>query len=330
MIDISVNYMGLKLKSPFIAASSGYTADLEKIVAIARSGAGAIVLKSLFEEQISNETWFLEAAGNDHTETLDYLQRYVADHTLEKYLELIKNAKKEAGIPIIASINCFSHKSWVDFAVEIEKAGADALELNIYSLPLNSNKNSVEVETEYLRIIGSITRSIRIPVAVKLGESFTNLGNFVHALQGLGVKGSVLFNRFYTPDISLKTLKITPAQPFSSKTEYLKELRWIAILSSKLHNISLSASTGVYDPSSAIKLLLAGASTVQLCSVLYKQGPFVIQDFNEELKEFMRSKGFKKISDFAGMLNYSNIPDPAAFERVQFLKTAEQYSKGLK
>ncbi len=328
MIDISVNYMGLKLKSPFIAASSGYTADVEKIVALARSGAGAIVLKSLFEEQISNEIGFLEGAGTEHTETLDYLHRYVKDHSLEQYLELIRTAKKESGIPVIASINCFSHKGWVDFSKEIEKAGADALELNIYALPLSSNKTSVEIEVEYLKIVRSITDSIKIPVAVKLGEGFTNLGNFVHALQGQGAKGAVLFNRFYTPDISLKNLKIIPAQPFSNKGEYLKELRWIAILSSQLRNISLSASTGVYDTSSGIKLLLAGASTVQLCSVLYKQGPFVLQDFNNELKEFMRSKGFKKISDFAGMLNYSNIPDPGAFERVQFLKTAEQYSKG--
>lgn len=328
MIDISVNYMGLKLKSPFIAASSGYTADVEKIVALARSGAGAIVLKSLFEEQISNEIGFLEGAGTEHTETLDYLHRYVKDHSLEQYLELIRTAKKESGIPVIASINCFSHKGWVDFSKEIEKAGADALELNIYALPLSSNKTSVEIEAEYLKIVRSITDSIKIPVAVKLGEGFTNLGNFVHALHGQGAKGAVLFNRFYTPDISLKNLKIIPAQPFSNKGEYLKELRWIAILSSQLRNISLSASTGVYDTSSGIKLLLAGASTVQLCSVLYKQGPFVLQDFNNELKEFMRSKGFKKISDFAGMLNYSNIPDPGAFERVQFLKTAEQYSKG--
>lgn len=330
MIDISVNYMGLKLKSPFIAASSGYTADLEKIVAIARSGAGAIVLKSLFEEQISNEIGFLEGAGTEHTETLDYLHRYVTDHSLENYLELIRKAKKESGIPVIASINCFSHKKWVDFANEIERAGADALELNIYALPLSGSKSSTEIEAEYLNIVNSISRDIKIPVAVKLGEGFTNLGNFVGAMKGNGAAGAVLFNRFFTPDISLKTLKITPAQPFSNKNEYLKELRWIAILSSQLRNFNLSASTGVYDPSSAIKLMLAGATTVQLCSVLYKQGPFVIQDFNEELKEFMRSKGFKKISDFAGMLNYSNIPDPAAFERVQFLKTAEQYSKGLK
>lgn len=330
MIDISVNYMGLKLKSPFIAASSSYTADMDKIVALARSGAGAIVLKSLFEEQISNEVGFLEGAGTEHTETMDYLQRYVTDHSLDEYVELIKKAKKESGIPVIASINCFSHKKWVGFAKEIEKAGADALELNIYSLPLNAGKSSVGIEAEYLKIVKEITDSLKIPVAVKLGDSFTNIGNFVGALQGNGAAGAVLFNRFYTPDISLKTLKIVPAQPFSCKTEYLKELRWIAILSSQLRNFSLSASTGVYDPSSGIKLLLAGASTVQLCSVLYKQGPFVLQDFNNELKEFMKSKGFNKISDFAGMLNYSNIADPAAFERVQFLKTAEQYSKGLK
>ena len=327
MIDTSVNYLGLKLKSPFIAASSGYTADLEKIVALARSGAGAIVLKSLFEEQIGNEIDFLEAASADYTENYDFLKHYVTDHSVNKYVQLIKDAKRESGIPVIASINCFSDNSWTDFAKEIEKAGADALELNIYALPLNSSRSSVEIETEYLKIVQKITKDIKIPVAVKLGEGFTNLDNFVQGLQGHGAHGAVLFNRFYTPDISLKSLKITPANPFSCKTEYLKELRWIAILSSWMRKFDLSASTGVYDPSSGIKLLLAGAKTVQLCSVLYKQGPFVMADFNDSLKEFMKSKGFKNISDFRGMLNYSNIANPAAFERVQFLKTAEQYSK---
>lgn len=330
MVDISVNYLGLKLKSPFIAASSGYTADLEKIVALSRCGAGAIVLKSLFEEQISNETGFLEMAGTEHTETLDYLHRYVTEHSVDKYVQLIKDAKRECGIPVIASINCYTNSSWTSFAKEIEKAGADALELNIYSLPLNGDKSSVQVEAEYLKTIKQIVAELKIPVAVKIGEHFTNLGNFVHGLKGSGAKGAVLFNRFFSPDISLKSLKIVPAQPFSSKNEYLKELRWIAILSSRLHNFNLSASTGVYDPSSGIKLLLAGATTVQLCSVLYKQGPFVLQDFNEELKAFMKSKGFSKISDFCGMLNYSNICDPAVYERVQFLKTAQQYNKEMK
>lgn len=330
MIDISVNYLGLDLKSPFIAASSGYTADLEKIVALARSGAGAIVLKSLFEEQINNEISFLEDVSSDYTENQDFLKRYVTEYSLGKYVQLIKDAKREAGIPVIASINCYSHSNWIEFAKEIEKAGADALELNIYSLPVNGSKNSVEIENGYFEIVKKITSEIKIPVAVKIGDTFTNLGNFVQGLQNSGANGVVLFNRFYTPDISLKSLKIVPAVPFSSKSEYLKSLRWIAILSPQVRKFSFSASTGVYDPSSGIKLLLAGASTVQLCSVLYKQGPFVLKDFNEQLKEFMRLKGFKKISDFNGMLNYSNIANPSAFERVQFLKTAEQYGTEIK
>lgn len=330
MIDISVNYLGLQLKSPFIAASSGYTADLKKIIALARSGAGAIVLKSLFEEQINNEITFLEGVSSEYTENADFIKRYVTDYSIDKYVQLIKDAKRETGIPVIASINCYSHSNWTDFAKEIERAGADALELNIYSLPVNGVKNSVQTESEYFEIVKKITMEIKIPVAVKIGDTFTNLGNFVQGLQNSGAAGVVLFNRFYTPDISLKSLKIVPAAPFSNKTEYLKSLRWIAILSPQVRKFNFSASTGVYDPSSAIKLILAGATTVQLCSVLYKQGPFVLQDFNDELKEFMKSKGFNKLSDFCGKLNYSNIQNPQNFERVQFLKTAEQYSRGSK
>lgn len=327
MTDISINYLGINLKSPFIAASSGYTADIEKIVALARSGIGAIVLKSLFEEQISNEIGFLESSSADYTENADFLRRYVTDYSVEKYVQLIKDAKRESGIPIIASINCYTHNTWTNFAKEIEKAGADALELNIYSLPLNNGKNSLQTEEEYLKIVQNISGTIKIPVAVKLGNHFSNMGNFVSSLQGYGAKGAVLFNRFFTPDISLKKMEIVPANPFSNKNEYLQELRWIAILSSHLHHFHLSASTGVYDPSSAIKLILAGARTIQLCSVLYKQGPFVVQDFNKELKAFMKSKGFNTLPDMCGVLNYSNITDPTSFERVQFLKTAEQYSK---
>ena len=330
MVDISVKYLGLELKSPFIAASSGYTYDLEKIIALARSGAGAIVLKSLFEEQISNEISFLEEVSADYTENQDFLQHYVKEHSLGKYVQLIKDAKREAGIPIIASINCYSLNNWTEFAKQIEAAGADALELNIYNIPLNGCKSSTDIEGEYYKIVQKITQEIKIPVAVKIADSFTNLGNFISGLQGHGAKGAVLFNRFYTPDISLKNLKIIPAAPFSSKAEYLKEMRWIALISPSVRNFSLSASTGIYDPSTAIKLFLAGADTVQLCSVLYKQGPFVLQDFKRELIEFMKSKGFKKLSDFKGMLNYANISSPKSFERVQFLKTAEQYSKDIK
>ncbi|MBR5184175.1 MAG: diguanylate cyclase, partial [Bacteroidales bacterium] len=186
MIDISVKYLGLELKSPFIAASSGYTHNLEKIVALARSGAGAIVLKSLFEEQINNEISFLEEVSADYAENQDFLQHYVKEHSLDNYVQLIKDAKREAGVPIIASINCYSLNNWTEFAKEIEKAGADALEVNIYNIPLNGCKSSTDIEAGYCKIVGSITQGVKIPVAVKISDHFTNLGNFISSLQGHG------------------------------------------------------------------------------------------------------------------------------------------------
>lgn len=327
MIDISVNYMGLDLKSPFIAASSGYTADIEKMIALTRLGAGAIVLKSLFEEQINGEADFIQSQSAEHPENADFIYRYVEDYSIDKYATLIKEAKKRCGIPIIGSINCFSSGRWTTFAKEIERAGADALEINIYSLPLSMHRESGDIEREYFHVISEITSSIKIPVAVKMGDNFTNICKFVSSMQGHGAKGAVLFNRFYTPDISLKTLDIISANPFSNKNEYLKELRWIAIVSSMVKGLDLSASSGVYDPSSAIKLLLAGAVTVQLCSVLYKQGPFIVGDFVEYLKQFIRSKGFQRVEDFRGMLNYGTISNPQGFERVQFLKNAQRVTK---
>lgn len=325
MLDISVDYMGIKLDSPFVAASSGYTANVEKIVALARSGVGAIVLKSLFEEQINNEAGFLESQSAEYPENADFLQRYVTDYSVGRYAELIQEAKRKSGIPVIASINCFTYGSWTAFAKDIERAGADALEINIYSMPLSPCENSLEIENSYRAIVREVSQSVKIPVAVKIGENFTNLSAFVPSLKGYGARGAVLFNRFYRPDISLRSLKIVPASPFSCKSEYSKELRWIAIISSLVRNFDLSASTGVHDSNAAIKLMLAGAKTVQLCSALYQQGPFVVSSFIEGLKRFMKEKGFTCISDFCGMLDYANIEHPEMFERVQFLKTAEKY-----
>ncbi len=324
MIDISVNYMGLRLSSPFIAASSGYTADMEKMVALARSGVGAIILKSLFEEQINGEAEFIRAQSAEYPENADFINRYVTAHSVEKYIDLIKESKAKCGVPVIASVNCFSGGKWIEFAKEMERAGADALEVNIYSLPLSPFKSSIEIEESYKKIVQSIAGAVKIPVAVKIGNEFTNLPQFISSLKGYGASAATLFNRFYMPDISLKSLKIVPAHPFSCKNEYLKELRWIAILSAMMRNFDLSASTGVHDSNAAIKLLLAGAKTVQLCSVLYQQGPFIVATFVEELKRFMADKGFTHISDFCGMLNYRRIEHPDMFERVQFLKVAEK------
>lgn len=327
MLDISVGYMGLSLKAPFLAASSGYTADVDKIVALAHSGIGAIVLKSLFEEQINNEVQFLEDQSAEYPENADFLQRYITNHSVAKYLDLIKEVKQRVDIPVIASINCFNRGNWVAFAKDIESAGADGLEINIYSLPLSAVKNSNEIEMEYNNVVKAVSDAVKIPIAVKIGENFTNLPNFVCSLQGYGANAVVLFNRFYRPDISLKKLKIVTASPFSSKGEYTRELRWIAIISSLVRGLDLSASTGVHEAATAIKLMLAGAKTVQLCSVLYQQGPFVVSNFIEDLKGFMQENGFTRIADFYGMLNYGKIGHPEKFERVQFLKTGEYYSR---
>ena len=340
MIDISVNYAGLRLESPFIAASSGYTADIEKIVALSRCGVGAIVLKSLFEEQINNEINFLESQSVGYTENADFLNHYVAAHSISNYLELIKEARSRVDVPVIASICCYTGGNWISYAREMEDAGADAIELNIYSIPISSDpmfvsKSSSEIESENCAIVQRVVKSVKIPVIVKISDQYTNLLGFVSRLNAAGAKGVVLFNRFYKPDISLKSMKLVSGNMFSGKGEYLKSLRWIALAAAKLRadsgntstRLDFSASTGVHDGNSAIKLILAGAKTVQLCSVLYQQGPFVVGNFVEELHKFMRDKGFERVADFCGKLNYANIPNPTDFERVQFLKTAEHYSK---
>ncbi|MBR7157450.1 MAG: dihydroorotate dehydrogenase-like protein [Bacteroidales bacterium] len=329
MIDTSVNYAGLRLKSPFIAASSGFTADIDKIVALSRSGIGAVVLKSLFEEQINNKISFLESQSAEYTENADFLNYYVQAHNVGKYLDLIKEAKSRTDVPIIASICCYTAGNWVSYARDIEAAGADAIELNIYSIPLSSDpsfidKSSDDIEKESCAIVQKVSSSVKIPVIVKISDQYTNLLGFIARLKANGAQAVVMFNRFYRPDISLKSMKLVSGNMFSSKSEYLKSLRWIAIASAKT-NLDLSASTGVHDGQTAIKLLLAGAKTVQLCSALYQQGPFVVENFVEELQKFMKDKGFDKVADFCGMLNYANISNPSGFERVQFLKTAEQY-----
>lgn len=326
MTDISVNYAGLALKSPFIAASSGYTADIEKIIALSHTGIGAIVLKSLFEEQINNEITFLESQSTVYAENADFLRHYVTAHSLGKYLELVREAKMSVEVPVIASICCYTGGNWIDFAKEIDEAGADAIELNIYSLPLDVRKSSEDIEKEYCSIVRSVASKVKIPVIVKISDQYTNLLGFLSRLYASGARAAVLFNRFYKPDISLKSLKLVSGNMFSSKSDYSKSLRWIALASAKLQKgLELSASTGIHDGNTAIKMILAGAGTVQICSALYQQGPFVVGSFVETLQRFMRDKGFEHISDFCGLLNYANISGPLDFERVQFLKTAEHY-----
>lgn len=320
MIDISVNCMGLNLKSPFIAASSGLTTQPEKVAAFAKAGAGAIVVKSLFEEQIANEAEFLDSLSHDYTEAADYLHYYTRQNALDKYLQLIKELKKLVDIPVIASINCYNTGEWTAFSKEIEAAGADGIELNIYSLPLDTKKSSESIEKEYLVAVKAVCGSVKIPVAVKIGDSFTNIPGFVSSLKAYGAKAVTMFNRFYRPDIDIKTLKIIPADAFSQPEEHIQGLRWVAITTSLVKNIDIVSNTGIHNGSDAIKHLLAGASAVQMCSALYKKGPEAIAEAIGDLHLFMDKQGFKTIEDFKGRLNYESISNPGKFERVQFIK----------
>jgi dihydroorotate dehydrogenase (fumarate) len=320
MTNISVNYMGLTLNSPVIAASSGLTTQLDKIESFEKAGVGAIVVKSLFEEQIVDEADFLNSRSSDYPESADYLHHYMRQYSIEKYLNLLREIKAKVSIPVIASINCYSKGEWVSYAREIEKTGVNAIELNIYSLPLNIHKSSTDVEKDYLDVIGTVTKMLKIPVAVKIAGYVTNLPGFVNNLKAYGAKGVVMFNRFYTPDIDISKLKIVAAEAFSTETESLRELRWMGIVSALVQGIDLSSSTGIHSGETAIKQILAGATTVQMCTALYKRGAEAISDVNQDIHIFMEKHGFKNIKDFKGMLNYSNIEDPRKFERVQFMK----------
>jgi dihydroorotate dehydrogenase (fumarate) len=324
MSTINTRYLGLELKSPIIAGSSNFTSKVESIVEAEAAGAGAVVLKSLFEEQIVSMAHSM-ASKESYPEADDYLQYYTRTNSVESYLDLVAGARRRVKIPVIASINCFSPQGWTDFAVEIEKAGASALEVNIFFMPTDKHQGSAESEAVYFKIIDSLKRKLQIPVSVKIGLRFSNLLNFVWQMHNHGAAGVVMFNRFYEPDFDIKNMNVVPASVLSNPSEQRYVLRWVGMVSSQDSAIDISASTGVFTGEDAIKYLLAGATTVQVCSALYKRGFTVITEINEALRKWMDGKEFRTIDDFRGRLNYKNIENPSLFERSQFMKHYSSY-----
>lgn len=319
MVDLSVKYAGLNLKSPIVVSSSGLTNSVERIEKIASSGAGAVVLKSLFEEQIQFEISEMEA-GSDYPEAGDYLKTYARENSIKNYLQLITETKSAIDIPVIASVNCHTSNEWIDFTARMEEAGADAIELNIFYLANDKKKDPREYETVYLDILTAVKSKVSIPVMVKLGSHFTNLTWMVDQLYQRGAAAVVLFNRFYAPDISIDDLTMGSSEIFSTPAEIRNSLRWVGILSSEVNKIDIAASTGVHSASGAVKQLLAGATVVQVCSVLYKNGVQYINNMNSELKAWMEKKQYRSIDEFRGKMNYSNIENPEEYERAQFIK----------
>ena len=322
MINLETQYMGLKLKNPIIIGSSGLTNSVEKIKDLEKAGAGAVVLKSIFEEQINNEVSDLinRDPQNLYPEAEDYIWNYTRNNSITKHLNLLSEAKKETEIPIIASINCMSASEWTIFAKEFENAGADALELNLFFVPTTRQRSSEEIEQLYLKIVSEVKKQVKIPVAVKIGYYYTNMVAMADKLVAHGANALVLFNRFYEPDINIEKMQITSSDIFSSPADIRRSLRWIGLISSQLPKVEIAASTGIHDGEAVIKQLLAGAQAVQVCSGIYINGAQIIAGMLSDLTAFMKKQNFKKIEDFRGRLSYKNIPDPMLYERAQFMK----------
>ena len=323
MIDLSTDYLGLKLKNPVIVGSSGLTDSVEKITKLEKAGAGAVVLKSIFEEEISFEYEdFMKEASEEpgiHLEQFDYYDFHLRDRKLSQYIDLIQGAKKRVSIPVIASINCVYSHEWTSFAKKIQDAGADAIELNMFFLPSDFKRESREQDKVYFKIVDKILKSVTIPVSLKISYYFSNLGHMIQRLSQTGIKGLILFNRFFSPDIDIDKLKVKPSFVFSSPSDLSQSLRWIAIMAQRV-NCDLAASTGVHDGASVIKQILAGAQAVQMVSALYKNKPGYLEEVTATLTRWMESHGYNSIQDFRGKLSQAETDDPAVYERVQFMK----------
>ncbi len=322
-MDISTNYMGLKLKNPIIVSSSKLTGDIESIKKCEAHGAGAIVLKSVFEEQIRAEAESTVKHSNNmyywFPEAKEHIMDLSVDTKLDNYLKFVSDVKKEINIPIISSINCNTPNDWPKFAAAIQKAGADAIELNIGIFPFNDSMSGCEIEDIYVNILKEVNKNVTIPVSIKLGYYFTNISSIATKLVESGVDALVLFNRYMRPDINIETMEVIDDNNMSSAEELNISMRWIALLSGNKIGCQLAASTGVHDHVGLIKQLLSGATAAQVCSTLYLHGLEQIDKMLSGLKSWMKDHRFESIDDFRGK-SVQDKTTLASFERIQFMK----------
>jgi dihydroorotate dehydrogenase (fumarate) len=321
MADLSTSYLGLQLKNPVIIASSTLVQNVQGVKKAEAAGAGAVVLRSLFEELIREEIQKGEnGMYSGHPEEYGYiLSELNLQYGPQNYLNFISEVKSKVKIPIIASINCTSPKWWLNYAKQVEQAGADALELNLSLLPTDPGKTSLDIEQEFLNVIKAARQNIKLPLAVKIGPYFTSLSRFANQMCGLGIKGLVIFNRFYQFDIDIDKNEIVGANWYSSSSEMSLSLRWISVLYRHV-NCELAATTGIHDSKAVIKQLLAGAQVVEIASTIYLNGFAVVKKILSELNGWMDGHHCQKISDFRGSLSLSQQKNPELYERLQYIK----------
>jgi len=324
MADLRTRYLGLELRSPLVASSSPLTGTLDGLRRLEAAGAGAVVLPSLFEEDLAEETRQVDAllatgatsaeARAGHPAKAGYGAGPAA------YLSLVTQAKQVLSVPVIASLNGASRGGWVRYAARLAQAGADALELNIYYVSSRPGLSASEVEWHYLDVVRAVRRATGIPLAVKLSPYFSSLANLAGQLVEAGANGLVLFNRFYQPDLDIEAMEVRPALELSSSAELRLPLRWIAILHRR-HRVSLAASTGVHTATDVLKVLLAGADVAMMTSALLRNGPDHLRTVEVGLRDWMDGHGYETVDRLRGRLSQRSVPDPAAFERANYIKT---------
>jgi dihydroorotate dehydrogenase (fumarate) len=333
MTDLTTTYLGLELRSPLVASASPLTGELAALRRLQAAGVGAVVLPSLFEEQIVHDAVQLDrmlALGEGHAEAEGYFPQ-LRDYNTgpERYLRLVADAKRHLNVPVIASINGTSVGGWVRYAELIEEAGADALELNVYFLAADFDASAREIEERYVDLVAAVKAAVQLPVAVKLGPYFSSLPHIARRLEAAGADGLVLFNRFYQPDIDLDTLELDDHLTLSTSAESRLPLRWIGILHGRLE-LSLAATTGIHTASDALKALLAGADVAMMTAALLRHGPEHVGRLETEIRAWMAEREYVSVAQLRGSASQISIAHPAAYERANYVRALTRFASGFR
>jgi dihydroorotate dehydrogenase (fumarate) len=329
-MDLTTKYLGLSLKNPLVPSASPLSRSVEMARELEDAGAAAVIMYSIFEEALTAETEnaarFLTNQYTGFAEADSFLPDFHDyEHGLEVYLDNLRRLKEALDIPVIASLNGVTPGGWIEHGKELEQAGADALELNVYYVAADIEQSGAQVEDRYLSLLRELKRHIAIPINMKLSPSFSSLGHFVKQLEGAGVQGVALFNRFYQPDINIDSLRLQPSLHPSTSAEALLAMRWIALLYGRT-GLSLGATGGIHSPEDAIKLLLAGADVVHLCSVLLTKGPGHLRHILNGVEDWMEEQGFETVEEMRGRVSALAVPNPAEFERANYVNILDSYS----
>jgi dihydroorotate dehydrogenase (fumarate) len=331
-VNLETSYLGLKLASPLVAAASPLSRSVEMALRLEEAGAAAVVLPSLFEEQIEHEQVQVHEALEQGAESFaeapgGYLPELAEGYNTgpDRYLELISRARSELSVPVIASLNGATQGGWTGYASRLEEAGASALELNVYFIAADVDETGDQVERRYLELVEAVRSVVQIPLAVKVGPFFSSMANMARRLVGAGADGLVLFNRFYQPDVDLEQLEVAPRVELSTSAELRLPLRWIAILRGRVE-ASLAATTGVHTAEDVVKLILAGADVTMMASALLRQGPGHLSLVKEGITRWFDEREYESVEQAKGSLSQEAAPDPSAFERSNYMETLMTYA----